>query len=207
MHTALALALTTTLLAVSPLAVAVDEPRFELSKQDGSFEVRRYAPYVVAEVRVGGGFTEAGNQGFKLLANYIFGGNKAQATLAMTAPVTQAAAEPVKLAMTAPVTQAARPEGGYIVQFVLPADVTLATAPVPNNPQVLVREEAARTVAVFRYSGSWSEQNYLDHLALLRLAADKAGLKLHGEPVLSRFNGPFSLPFMRRNEIWMTVSD
>lgn len=207
MRVALALTIATTLVAVSPLAQAIEEPRFDLIRLEGNLEVRRYAPYVVAEVHVSGDFTEAGNQGFRLLAGYIFGGNKAQANLAMTPPVTQAAAEPVKLTMTAPVTQAARPEGGHIVQFVLPADVTPATAPVPNNPKVLVREEPARTLAVIRYSGSWSERNYLDHLALLRAAADKAGLKLRGEPMLSRFNTPFSLPFMRRNEIWIAVID
>jgi hypothetical protein len=70
-----------------------------------------------------------------------------------------------------------------------------------------VREEPARTLAVIRYSGSWSERTYTEQLALLRTAADKAGVKLQGEPVLARFNGPLTLPFMRRNEIWMTVSE
>lgn len=207
MRSALALAFAATFLAAAPAARAIEEPRFERLRPDGDFELRRYAPYVVAEVRVGGSFSEAGNQGFRLLANYIFGGNKAQTKMPMTAPVTQTAAEPVKLAMTAPVTQTATLDGGHIVQFVLPADVTLATAPVPNNPKVVVREEPARTLAVLRYSGSWGEANYTEHLAALLAAADKAGVKLRGEPTLSRFNGPFSLPFMRRNEIWMTVSE
>ncbi len=206
MRLVLALALIGTLMLTPPSAQAIEEPRFERLKQDGNFELRRYAPYVVAEVRVPGSFSEAGNQGFRLLANYIFGGNTAQTKLAMTAPVTQAA-EPVKLAMTAPVTQTQAAEGGHIVQFVLPADVTLATAPVPNNPRVMVREEPARTLAVIRYSGSWSERTYTEQLAQLRDAAEKAGVKLQGEPVLARFNGPFTLPFMRRNEIWMTVSE
>jgi SOUL heme-binding protein len=191
----------------TPAAHAIEEPKFELLQQSGSFELRRYAPYVVAEVRVPGNFSEAGNQGFRLLANYIFGGNQGQRKLAMTAPVIQAAAEPVKLAMTAPVIQSAAPQGGHIVQFVLPADITLATAPVPNNPQVQLREEPARTLAVMRYSGSWSQRNYDEQLAALRSAADQAGIKLKGEPVLSRFNGPFTLPFLRRNEIWFAVQE
>ncbi len=186
---------------------AIEEPKFELLQQTGSFELRRYAPYVVAEVRVPGNFSDAGNQGFRLLANYIFGGNQGQRKLAMTAPVIQTPAEPVKLAMTAPVIQSAAPQGGHIVQFVLPADITLATAPVPNDPQVQLREEPARTLAVIRYSGSWSQSNYEAQLVALRSAASTAGVKLQGEPVLSRFNGPFTLPFLRRNEIWWAVAD
>ena len=187
-------------------AMAIEEPSFERVKQVGEFELRRYAPYVVAEVQVNGNFNNAGNQGFRLLANYIFGGNQGERKLAMTAPVTQQA-EPVKLAMTAPVTQSALADGSFRVQFVLPADVTMDTAPKPNNPKVQLRLEPARLVAVQRYSGMWTQANYDEQLALLRAAALREGLKLEGEPVLARFNGPFTLPFMRRNEIWLRVAE
>ena len=187
-------------------AMAIEEPSFERVKQVGEFELRRYAPYVVAEVQVNGNFNNAGNQGFRLLANYIFGGNQGERKLAMTAPVTQQA-EPVKLAMTAPVTQSALADGSFRVQFVLPADVTMDTAPKPNNPKVQLRLEPARLVAVQRYSGMWTQANYDEQLALLRAAAVREGLKLEGEPVLARFNGPFTLPFMRRNEIWLRVAE
>jgi hypothetical protein len=187
-------------------AMAIEEPSFERVKQVGEFELRRYAPYVVAEVQVNGNFNNAGNQGFRLLANYIFGGNQGERKLAMTAPVTQQA-EPVKLAMTAPVTQSALADGSFRVQFVLPSDVTMDTAPKPNNPKVQLRLEPARLVAVQRYSGMWTQANYDEQLALLRAAAVREGLKLEGEPVLARFNGPFTLPFMRRNEIWLRVAE
>jgi hypothetical protein len=190
---------------MAPAAHAIEEPRFELVLQQGPFEVRRYAPYMVAEVRVGGEFEQAGNRAFRLLANYIFGGNRGQRQMAMTAPVIQAPAAPVQMAMTAPVTQTAS-EGGWRVQFVLPSDITPANAPVPNNPQVTVREEPSRTLAVIRYSGMWTAANYAEQLALLKASAEKAGVKLQGAPVLSRFNGPFTLPFLRRNEVWMEVA-
>jgi hypothetical protein len=82
----------------------------------------------------------------------------------------------------------------------------LDTAPVPNDPRVTVRQEPARTIAVIRYSGMWTEANYAEQLAKLKVSAQEAGVKLQGEPVLSRFNGPFTLPFLRRNEIWMNVA-
>jgi len=199
------LVLTAALTGAAPAAMAIEEPRFETVMQQGAFEVRRYAPYMVAEVQVAGDFEQAGGRAFRLLANYIFGGNQGQREMAMTAPVIQAPAPPVKMAMTAPVTQTAS-DGGWRVQFVLPSDITAANAPVPNNPKVTVREEPARTVAVVRYSGMWTAANYAEHVALLKESADKAGLRLQGEPVLSRFNGPLTLPFLRRNEVWMEVA-
>jgi hypothetical protein len=200
-----ALALTALLTTLAPAAHAIEEPSYETVMQRGAFEVRRYAPYVVAEVRVTGDFEQAGGRAFRLLANYIFGGNQGQRKMAMTAPVIQAPAEPVKMAMTAPVTQMAEGEG-WRVQFVLPSDVSLETAPIPNNPQVTIRQEPARTIAVMRYSGMWTAANYAEQLSQLKASAQEAGVALQGEPVLSRFNGPFTLPFLRRNEIWMAVA-
>ena len=121
----------------------------------------------------------------------------------MTAPVTQTPA-PVRMDMTAPVTQAAV-AGGMRVEFVLPKGVTLATAPEPLDPRVQLREEPAATWAVIRYSGTWSQSNYLEHLGELRAALQAAGVATQGEPVLARYNPPFTPWFMRRNEIWLAL--
>ena len=192
------------LLAAPMLAHAIEEPAYEVLRPLGDqIEIRRYAPYVVAEVLVSGTAEDAGNQAFRILAGYIFGKNKGEKKLEMTAPVTQAAA-PVKLEMTAPVTQTPA-AGGYVVQFVLPKDVTLATAPEPLDPRVMLREEPARQVAVIRYSGFWSQDNYDEHLAKLKAALQAADLSWTGEPVFSRYNPPLMPWFLRRNEIWLTL--
>jgi hypothetical protein len=181
--------------------MAVEEPAFEVVRQLEGAEIRQYAPYVVAEVLVNADADKAGNEAFPILAGYIFGKNKGERKLEMTAPVTQAAA-PVKMAMTAPVTQT-QATGGYIVQFVLPKDVTLATAPEPIDPRVKLREVPASRVAVIRYSGFWSQANYDEHLEKLKAALRAADLRWSGEPVLSRYNPPFTPWFLRRNEIWL----
>ena len=193
------------LLAVMPaLAPAIEEPRFEVLRQLGEgVELRRYAPYVVAEVVLEAGAAEAGNQAFPILAGYIFGKNKGQRTMAMTAPVTQTP-EPVKMAMTAPVTQSATGSGTR-VQFVLPGDVTLDTAPEPLDSRVRLREEPAATWAVIRYSGTWSQDRYQAQLAELRATLARAGLQADGEPLWARYNGPLTPWFMRRNEVWLAV--
>jgi SOUL heme-binding protein len=180
---------------------ATEEPSYEVVRELNGAEVRQYSPYTVAEVVVPGPSSEAGSQAFPILAGYIFGKNKGERKLAMTAPVTQAAV-PVKLEMTAPVTQVAAP-GGYLVQFVLPKGVTPATAPEPLDARIQLREVPASQVAVIRYSGFWSASNDSEHLDKLQAALRTANLAWTGEAVYSRYNAPFTPWFMRRNEIWL----
>ena len=192
------------LVLAPPASHAIEEPAYEVVRQLGNeTELRRYAAYVVAEVVLDTTSADAGNQAFPILAGYIFGKNKGQRKLEMTAPVTQSA-EPVKLAMTAPVTQGAV-AGGTRVQFVLPRSVTLATAPEPLDPRVRLREEPAASRVAIRYSGTWSQANYEEHLAKLQATVAAAGIAAEGEPVLARYNGPMTPWFMRRNEIWLAV--
>ena len=197
------LLLVLTLATMPLLSHAIEEPEYQVIRKFDNVEVRRYAPYVVAEVVLDSSAEDAGNQAFPILAGYIFGKNKGEKKFAMTAPVTQSAA-PVRLDMTAPVTQAAV-AGGMRVQFVLPKGVTLETAPEPIDPRVQLRVVPAGTWAVIRYSGTWSQANYLEHLGQLKVSLEAAGVATQGEPVLARYNAPFTPWFMRRNEIWLAL--
>jgi hypothetical protein len=190
-------------IAAAP-AQAIEEPEYAVERQlTAQVEIRRYAPYVVAEVTVPGPAEEAGNRAFPILAGYIFGKNMGERKMAMTAPVTQAA-EPVKLPMTSPVTQA--PAGaGFVVQFVLPRAVSLEAAPQPLDERVRLRQVPATRVAAIRFSGFWSDANYAAHLAQLQEALKAAGQPWVGEPVFSRYNPPITPWFLRRNEIWLAL--
>lgn len=183
--------------------MAVEEPPYEVVQELDGVELRQYAPYVVAQVTVATTADRAGSEAFPILAGYIFGKNKGARSLEMTAPVTQTAA-PMKMEMTAPVTQAAAP-GGYVVQFVLPRNITLATAPEPLDARVQLREVPARRVAVIRYSGFWSQANFDEHLGKLQSVLRAAHLRWSGEATLSRYNPPFTPWFLRRNEIWLAL--
>lgn len=185
------------------MASAIEEPKYTVVRQYDGFEIREYAPYLVAEVVVPGPSEEAGNQGFRILAGYIFGKNKGERKIAMTAPVAQAPA-PAKIEMTAPVTQAAV-SGGYVVQFSMPGEYTLETLPEPLDPQVKLKEVPGGRFAVIRYSGTWSERNYTEHLEKLERGVEAAGLRPTGSPIYSRYNAPFVPWFMRRNEIWLKL--
>lgn len=194
--------------AAAPVAQAIEQPRFRVEQVlvADSIEVRRYDPYIVAEVVVPGPAEQAGNQGFSFLGGYIFGRNKGDRKIAMTAPVTQSA-QPVKIEMTAPVTQnaVAGGQGGYAVQFMMPSSFTMETLPEPLDPRVTLKPVAEQRVVAITYSGTWTQANYEEHLGKLRSAAQTAGLETQGEPVYARYNGPWVPWFMRKNEIWLNV--
>ena len=191
------------LLAASPTAMAIEKPSYHVVQRREAFELREYAPYLVAETVVGGSREEAGNAGFRILAGYIFGKNRGEKKIAMTAPVTQS--EPAKISMTAPVTQAGQ-EGRWSIQFMMPSGYTLETLPEPLDPAVSFRVVPARRVAAHTYSGTWSASRYEEHLATLRAALALAGLTAVGEPVWARYDPPFMPWFLRTNEILVELA-
>ena len=191
------------LLLACDLVMALEEPRFESLESEGALELRRYAPYIVAETVVATDFAAAGNEGFRRLAGYIFGGNRSRTKIAMTAPVAQSA-QGEKIAMTAPVAQRAAAQG-YVVSFTMPAQYTLESLPEPEDPRVVLRQVPGFCAAVLRYSGSWSESRYEARLGELRQWIGKRGLVPAGEAVLARYDPPWMLWPLRRNEVLVPV--
>lgn len=181
--------------------MAIDEPGYTVVRAYDVFEVRRYESYLVAETVVDGSADEAGNQGFRRLAGYIFGRNKGAREIAMTAPVAQT---PSRIAMTAPVAQSAS-SGGYAIQFAMPREWTLETLPEPIDSSVTLRAMPTRTLAVIGYSGTWSQSRYEEHLKKLQDALTQYGLLWHGEPIWARYDPPWKPWFLRRNEIWLEL--
>ncbi len=179
--------------------MAVDEAPYTVVERDGRFEIRDYAPQILAEVMTGGSLENAGNEAFGTLFRYISGRNRAKAKVAMTAPVGQEAA-PEKIAMTAPVGQQAT-GSQWAVSFMMPATYTLDTLPAPDDPAIHLREVPARRMAAVRYSGTWSAKGYQRHKAMLETWLQSRKLTTAGEPVWARYNPPFTPWFLRRNEV------
>ena len=196
-------------LAYPEAAMAIEQPEYTVVRQDGAFELRRYAPCLLAETEVESGFMEAGNVAFGRLFRYISGDNTARTEIAMTAPVEQARrGGGEKIAMTAPVEQA-RAGGVYRVAFVVPRKYTRETVPQPTDPRVRIREVPARRIAAWRYSGRWTEENFREHERELRGKLDALGLK--AEPgdsaIIARYDAPFMPWFMRRNEVLIPLTE
>ena len=181
--------------------MAIEEPDFTLVSKTSKYEVRQYGPIVVAETQVNADFEKAGNQAFRILAAYIFGANQSKTKISMTAPVNQE-----KIKMTAPVMQV-KEQADFLVQFTMPKPYRLDTLPVPDDSRVKLREVPAKKVAVFSYSGSWSESRFQEKLSEFKEALKSDAVVTVGEATLARFNSPFQLWFLRRNEIWIEIAE
>ena len=184
--------------------MAIEEPKYTDKVFYKDFEVRFYATILVAQTEVNESFDCAGNKAFRVLAGFIFGNNTAKAKIDMTAPVIQKSADSEKIAMTAPVTQS-KSYSGYLIQFTMPASYNRETLPQPNDPRVKIVEIPARQVAVYSYTGSWSESRFNEKLSAFNSALAREKITPVGGPTFARFNSPWQLPFLRRNEIWIEV--
>jgi len=198
-------------------AMAIEEPKYEVVTTDAQFEVRHYAPILIAETIVEGDMDAASSKGFRLIADFIFGNNLSsdsdkKAKIAMTAPVT---VEPQssKIAMTAPVTvepQAVEPSmkttKTWRINFVMPSQYNLATIPKPKNNAVTLREVPSKYFIVHKYSGFNTVSRVQAKTDEAVEWATKRSYKIIGTPQLSRYDPPWTLPMFRRNEIMIEIA-
>ncbi len=198
----------------APIVMAIEEPSYQVLKQSEHFELRQYEFQLIAEVTVQGSLSEASNKGFRLVADYIFGNNQASRAasnesekIAMTAPVV-IEAQSSKIAMTAPVVvekKGASEQQQWILYFVMPKSYRMDSLPKPNNPQVQIKEIKNKKVAVIRFSGWVDEDKLADRTAELQTWIKQEQLIAIGDPQLARYNPPWTLPWWRRNEVFIPV--
>ncbi len=162
--------------------MALEEPSYEVLFERDTIEIRRYDPYLVAEFTAAS--PDAGNQAFRVLAGYIFGDNREQEKMKMTAPVESQGSE---------------------FAFVMESAYAMDTLPQPNDDRIKLRERPARTVAVARFSGRWTDANVAKHERRLLDELHNLGIETSGAPILARYNSPFTPWFLRRNEIIVPV--
>jgi hypothetical protein len=184
-------------------AMAVEEPAFQTVLKDGAFEIRDYPALAIAEVTVTGDQKGAASKGFRLLAGYIFGGNRRKQRIDMTAPVAQ---KPIseKIAMTAPVTQT-QTAGEWVVRFTMPSAYSLETLPEPNDARIRLRMTPPSRFAVVRFSGLAQPDDVAAKTAELSAWMKNRHLHGAGPATLAQYNPPWTLWFMRRNEVMIPI--
>lgn len=180
----------------------VEQPDYKLVTSKDNIEIRDYPPMILAEVEVSGGRKEAISEGFKILADYIFGNNTSKTKMEMTAPVTQAVSE--KMAMTAPVIQEHYLDK-WKVRFVMPKKHTIETLPKPASKEVVLVPIAARRYAVIQFSGLPNDESIKQHTEELEEYISAQDLTSIGGPQLAFYNPPWTLPFLRRNEVMIQI--
>lgn len=177
---------------------STETPTYQVEKTVGAAEIRLYAPRIVAEVTVTGSRSGAINQGFGMLAGYIFGGNTGRAKVAMTSPVAQMPAE--KIAMTSPVAQSAV-DGAWVVQFTMPSEYTLDSLPKPKDSNIRFVPQPVDRQLVLQFSGLAGTEVLAQKEADLRAIAAANGVELAAGPMYYFYDAPFTLPWNRRNEV------
>jgi hypothetical protein len=181
-----------------------DEPPYAVIDRIGDIEVREYSKRGAAETTV---LTEdaaqARSEAFGILAGYIFGKNKDRRELAMTAPVSTKQSQ--ELAMTAPVEARSSPSGGLTMRFFLPRDVTVESAPLPDDGRVKLVEVPSEKLAVLRFSGGWSDDLIAARMGELTTTLQASRWTQSGKPLAFFYDPPFALPFLRRNEVAVRV--
>ncbi len=167
-------------------AIAIEEPVYQVEKawEAEQIEIRAYAPRIMAVT----GMNEDSDSGFRVLAGYIFGGNAEEQKIAMTAPVQQTMAGEKEMA------------------FMMPAEYALKDLPQPEDQRVSFREAPAYTAAVIQFSGWASAEKADENWQQLRRFLITKGIDITGEPTLNQYNPPWTLPFMRRNEVIVPVA-
>ena len=184
-------------------AVAIEEASYTVIEQNGDFDLRQYAPHIVAETTVEGAFDKVGSEGFRRLAGYINGENRTKQSIAMTTPVSQEA-QSEKIAMTAPVGQE-KSGDRWRITFVMPSEYALDTLPEPIDSRIETKQEPGRLMAAVRYSGTWSRKGYEENKERLLAWIEEQGFKQTGDPVWARYDPPFMPWFLRRNEVLVPV--
>jgi len=185
-----------------------EEPSFTVERRIGDVEIRRYGPRVAAQTEIAADEEAARNEGFRRLARYIFGGNTANAKIAMTAPVAQeqgTRAGGEKIAMTAPVATERGAGGTWLIRFFMPSERLLDSLPRPNDGRVELVTVPAETVAVLRFSGVATTDEIATRTAQLLSTLQRADVKPEAEPFTWFYDPPWTVPFRRRNEVAVPV--
>jgi hypothetical protein len=183
-----------------------EQPAYEVvDRVAGGIEVRRYGPRLAAETTVEEADADTSRSAaFRILAAYIFGANRPKTEVAMTAPV-EVDSRPRKIAMTAPVETAEAGEGRTVMRFFLPRSLTLATAPEPNDPRVRLVTVPEETLAVLRFTGWRDADAVAERSEQLLSALEGSAWRPLATPVGLFYDPPWTLPFLRRNEVAVAV--
>lgn len=176
---------------------------YQVLEKDGTFDIRQYEDYWVVRTEIDGEYRESTGEGFRLLFSYISGKNKQQEEIAMTGPVMQQE-KGEKIAMTGPVIQQKKGKR-WTMEFVLPAKYNKLQPPEPLDPEVSIVKVPGYRAAAISYSGNLREEKYNTKIRELLDIVSLKGLQTIGEPFSAGYDPPWTIPFLKRNEVLIII--
>lgn len=185
----------------------VEQAEYTVVNKTSSYEIRTYPIRILAQTVVANSDRSGMSSGFRIVANYIFGGNSQKKPIAMTAPVTSTdgdATRGVSIAMTAPVL-IGKSEGTQTVSFGMPKGYTLETLPIPNDQRVTIVEVEEKTIAAARFWGFRTDESIARATKKLITNLEKDGIKTIGSASYAGYSGPGTPPWMVRNEVLIEI--
>jgi hypothetical protein len=194
-------------LSVFGIRSIYEQPRYEVTERIGAVEIRAYAPRLAAETTVPATSEKEGRrEAFHILARYIFGGNLQRTDMSMTTPVATGAAGVMAkdIPMTTPVPTSGRP-GSTTMRFFLPGKITRDDAPVPTDARVKIVQVPEETIAALTFSGRGTEAVLTEKKCALVEALAGSRWRAIEEPYTLFYDPPFTIPFLRRNEVVVRV--
>lgn len=190
------------------LLIGVKEPSYTVLEKKDGYEIRKYDPYIIAEVEVTGTAEGGANKGFKILADYIFGKNKAKVKMPMTSPVFVETGDRSVSARRSPSTSSGRRRASSDKQeiaFVMPDKYTKKTLPKPENKEIDIEEKKGKIFAVYRFTWYPGNKRVAKKKELFAQMLKRDNIKPKSDMILARYNPPFILPFLMRNELLVEV--
>ncbi len=179
-----------------------ETPKYSVIKKENEFEIRQYPAYIQAEVTVDEqSYRNAIENGFGILAGYIFGNNISKQKIEMRTPVQASRSE--KIAMTTPVTVTAG--SNFSVAFIMPSAYTLETLPQPKDNQIYFRQIPARSMAAVRFTGYFQQDTIIKYKQRLAQWLEEHGIEAEGEFIVAGYNPPWVPGFLARNEILVWI--
>ena len=177
-------------LVIFNVVMAIETPEYRLISREGKFELRKYDSFLIAKTTVENDYKEATVTGFRRIANYIFGGNKSQLSINMTAPV---------------IANVPNKEGIYNIIFVMPREHTLSSLPQPNNDQVKIENYNFGKTAVVKFGGWATNSRTKYYKSMLEEYLREKEFISSGKFLVAQYNSPYALPPFRKNEIIVPI--
>ena len=189
---------------IGPIMSNVEVPAYKILKKEQNIEIRQYPPLIIAEVKTAGSRQDSIGNGFRILADFIFGNNEGEKQLSMNGPITQQ--EGIKIAMTAPVQQE-QTDTEWAISFIMPSKFSIDTIPNPINDRIKIIQIPSKRYAVITFSGRSTEANLTKHTNELEIYMNGSSYSKVGNAKYAFYNPPWTLPFLRRNEVQFEIPE